>query len=63
MPRSRLPNLLAKHAPRDIRNQGRPLKRLLDEREQNRPAMAYFPESEMMMMMMTTVAYVTHCIQ
>jgi hypothetical protein len=31
MPRSRLPNLLTKHAPRGIKNQGRPLKRLLDE--------------------------------
>jgi hypothetical protein len=31
MPRSRLPNLLTKYVPRCIRNQGRPLKRLLDE--------------------------------
>jgi hypothetical protein len=31
MPRSRLPNLLTKYAPGGIRNQGRPLKRLLDE--------------------------------
>jgi hypothetical protein len=31
MPRSRLPNLLTKYAPRGIRNQGRPLKRLLEE--------------------------------
>jgi hypothetical protein len=46
---SRLPNLLTKYAPRGRRNQDRPLKRLLDERDRNRPAMAYFPESEMMM--------------
>jgi hypothetical protein len=31
MPTSRLPNLLIKYAPRGIRNQGRPLKRLLEE--------------------------------
>jgi hypothetical protein len=31
IPRSRLPNSLTKYAPRGIRNQGRPLKRLLDE--------------------------------
>jgi hypothetical protein len=31
MPRSRLPNLLTKYAPRGVRNQGRPLKRLLEE--------------------------------
>jgi hypothetical protein len=31
MPRSRLPNLLTKYAPRGIRNQGRPLNRLLNE--------------------------------
>jgi hypothetical protein len=31
MPRYRLPNLMIKYAPRGIRNQGRPLKRLLDE--------------------------------
>jgi hypothetical protein len=30
-PRSRLPNLLTKYAPRGIRNQGRPLKMLLDQ--------------------------------
>jgi hypothetical protein len=29
--RSRLPHLLIKYAPRGIRNQGRPLKRLLEE--------------------------------
>jgi hypothetical protein len=29
MPRSRLPTLLTKYAPRGIRNQGRPVKRLL----------------------------------
>jgi hypothetical protein len=51
MPRSRLPNLLTKYAPRGIRNHGRPLKRLLEERGWKRPAMAYFPGSEMMMMM------------
>jgi hypothetical protein len=28
---------------------GKPLKRLMDERDRNRPAMTYFPESEMMM--------------
>jgi hypothetical protein len=50
MPRSRLPNLFKKYEPRGKRNQGIPLKRrLLDERDQNRPAMAYFPENEMMM--------------
>jgi hypothetical protein len=49
MPRSRLPNLLTNYAPKGIRNQGRSLKRLLDEWDQNRPAMAYFPESEMLM--------------
>jgi hypothetical protein len=43
---------LQKYAPRAIGNQGRPLKRLLDEWDRNRPAMAYFPEGEMMMMMM-----------
>jgi hypothetical protein len=31
IPRYRLPNLLKKYAPRGIRNQSRPLKRLLDE--------------------------------
>jgi hypothetical protein len=31
MPRSRSPNLLTKYAPRGIRNQGRPLNRLLEE--------------------------------
>jgi hypothetical protein len=31
MPRSRLPNLLTKYAPRGIRNQGRPLKRLPEQ--------------------------------
>jgi hypothetical protein len=31
MPRSRLPNLLTKYARRGTRNQGRPLKWLLDE--------------------------------
>jgi hypothetical protein len=31
MPRSGLPNLLTKYAPRGIRNQGRPLNRLLEE--------------------------------
>jgi hypothetical protein len=31
MPRSRLPNLLTKYAPRATRNQGRPLKILLEE--------------------------------
>jgi hypothetical protein len=31
MPRSRLPNLLTKYTPRGIRNQCRPLKRLLEE--------------------------------
>jgi hypothetical protein len=31
MPRSRLPKLLTKYAPRGIINQGRPLKRLLEE--------------------------------
>jgi hypothetical protein len=40
---------LTKHAPRGIKNQGRPLKRLLDEWDRNRPSIAHFPESEMMM--------------
>jgi hypothetical protein len=31
IPRSRLPNLLTKYAPRGIRHQGRPLKILLEE--------------------------------
>jgi hypothetical protein len=31
MPRSKLSNLLTEYAPRGIRNQGRPLKRLLEE--------------------------------
>jgi hypothetical protein len=31
MPRSRLPNLLTKYAPRGLRNQGTPLNRLLEE--------------------------------
>jgi hypothetical protein len=31
MPRSRLPDLLTQYAPRGIRNQGRPLERLLEE--------------------------------
>jgi hypothetical protein len=52
MPKSRLPKLLIKYAPRGIRNQGRPLKRLLDKRDRNRLTMVYFPESEIMMMMM-----------
>jgi hypothetical protein len=52
MPRPRLPNLLTKYPPRGIRHQGRPLKRLLEERDRNRPAMTYFPVSEMMTMMM-----------
>jgi hypothetical protein len=43
---------LTKYAPRGIRNQGRPLKMLLDQWDRNRPAMAYFPECKMMMMMM-----------
>jgi hypothetical protein len=47
-----MPNLLTKYAPRGIRNQGRPLKRLLEECDRNRPAMANFPESEMMIIMM-----------
>jgi hypothetical protein len=49
MPRSKLPNLLTKCAPRGIRSQWRPLKRLLDEWDWNRPEVAYFPEREMMM--------------
>jgi hypothetical protein len=40
---------LKKCAPRGIGNWGRLLKRLLDERDWNRPAVAYFPESKMMM--------------
>jgi hypothetical protein len=31
MPRSRLPNLVTKYAPRVIRNQSRPMKRLLEK--------------------------------
>jgi hypothetical protein len=50
-PSSRLPNLLTKYIPRGTRNQGRPLKMIQDEWDRNRPTMAYFPESEMMMMM------------
>jgi hypothetical protein len=42
MPRPRLRNVLTKYAPRGIINQGRPLKRLLEERDRNRPATAYF---------------------
>jgi hypothetical protein len=42
-PRSRLPNLLTKYASRGVKTQGIPLKRLLDEWDLNRPAMAYFP--------------------
>jgi hypothetical protein len=49
---------LTKYAPRGTRNQGRPLKRLLDELDRNRPAMAYFRESKMMMMMMVVVVVV-----
>jgi hypothetical protein len=37
---------LTKYAPRGRRNQGRPLQRLLEERDWNRPAMDYFPRSE-----------------
>jgi hypothetical protein len=44
---------LTKYPPRGIRHQGRPLKRLLEEWDRNRPAITYFPESEMMMMMNT----------
>jgi hypothetical protein len=44
IPRSRLLNFLTKYAPRGKRNQGRPLKRFLDEWDWNRPAMAHFPE-------------------
>jgi hypothetical protein len=51
LPRSRLPNSLTELAPRGIRNQGTQLKRLLEERDRNRPAIYYFPEGEMMMMM------------
>jgi hypothetical protein len=40
---------LTKYAPRGIRNQDRILKRLLDEWDRIRPAMAYSPENEMMM--------------
>jgi hypothetical protein len=47
MPRSRLPDLLTECAPRGITNQGRPLKRLLEKWDRNRPAVAYFPQSEM----------------
>jgi hypothetical protein len=56
MPRSRLLNSLTKYAPRDIRNHGRPLKRLLEEWDRNRPQVAYFPESDMMMVMIYSVA-------
>jgi DNA-binding NarL/FixJ family response regulator len=51
MPRARLPNLLTKYALGGIRNQSRPLKKLLDERDQK----AYFPENEMMMMMIVLI--------
>jgi hypothetical protein len=40
---------LEKYTPRVIRNQGIPLKSLLYERYLNRPAIAYFLESDMMM--------------
>jgi hypothetical protein len=40
---------LIHYALRGIRNQDRSLKRLLDEWDPNRPAVVYFPESEMMM--------------
>jgi hypothetical protein len=43
MASSRLPNILKKYTPRDKRNHGRPLQRLLDERDRNRPEMVYFP--------------------
>jgi hypothetical protein len=45
-------SVLEKYAPRGFRNQSSPLTRLLDELHRNRPGMAYFPESEKMMMMM-----------
>jgi hypothetical protein len=41
-------------SPKSTRNQGRPL----DEWDRNRPPMIYFPESEMMMMMMTSMIFV-----
>jgi hypothetical protein len=50
MPRSRLLNLLTQYAPRGIKNQGTPLKRLLDDWDWNRQAMACFPESKVVVM-------------
>jgi hypothetical protein len=44
--------MMKNYASRGTRNQGRPLKRLLDECDLNRPVIAYFPESEKMIMMM-----------
>jgi hypothetical protein len=35
MPRNRLPRLIKKYTPKGRRNQGRPLKRLLDPRDRN----------------------------
>jgi hypothetical protein len=65
MSRSRLPNLVTKCTPRGIGNQGRPLKKLQEERDRNRRPMAYFPESEMMVMtmtmMMTTLQSPNNC--
>jgi hypothetical protein len=43
---------LKEYAPRGIRHQDRPLKRLIDERDRNTPAVACFPESDMMKIMM-----------
>jgi hypothetical protein len=61
MIRSRLPNLVTKYTPRGIGNQGRPLKKLLEERDRNRPPMAYFPVSEMMVTMMMTLQSPNNC--
>jgi hypothetical protein len=52
---------LTKYAPRGIRNQGRTLKRLLDELDQNRPVMAYFFESDVMVMMMNMKVISVSC--
>jgi hypothetical protein len=41
--KSRLPNLLTKYAPRGIRKQDRPLKRLLDEWDRKEASNGLFP--------------------
>jgi hypothetical protein len=62
IPRSRLPNLLTKYAPRSKRNRNWPLNRLLEEWDRNGPAMAYFPVHETMMTSILKLKFSTNHI-